>query len=157
MPDQEITGLSALTAPVGADLLVLVDVSDTTMAATGTNVKVTLGNLLFRGVEDITDGTTVVGQSRTIAANNVAGVAVEIIANGARDVTAGLYARALITPSAGAQDHGLAYCANNSSTELYNDRTDVLTLAVAADGSATLQRTSGSTLTFDVILIAIWS
>jgi len=102
-------------------------------------------------------GGVTVGYSELIAGNDVAGGAVTIIANGADDVTVGMYARALVTPSAGAQDYGMAYCANNSSTELWSDGTDILTLAVAADGSATLQRTSGSTLTFDVILAASWS
>jgi len=96
------------------------------------------------------------GHRKLLGAETVAGVAVEIIANGSTDVTAGLYAMVLVKPSTGAVDYGSTYCANNSSSELFNDGTDVLTLAVAADGSATLQRTSGSTLTFDVTLEAIW-
>jgi len=96
------------------------------------------------------------GHRQLLGAETVAGVAVEIIANGATDVTAGLYAIVLVKPSTGAVDYGATYCANNSSVELFNDGTDVLTLAVAADGSATLQRTVGSSLTFDVTLEAIW-
>ena len=157
--DEKITALTAQTAPASADLLATVDVSDTTMAPTGTDKKIT--HVIFLGqlipVLDVTDGETVVGYSRLIGANNVAGDAVTIIADGAGDVANGLYARVLVTPSAGAQDYGLPYCANNSSTELYNDGTDVLTLAAAADGSVTLQRTSGTTLTFDVLLDCFWS
>lgn len=46
MADTKITGLSALTALATDDLLTLVDISDTSMAATGTNKKVTLASLL---------------------------------------------------------------------------------------------------------------
>jgi hypothetical protein len=47
MADRRITELDALTAATvsGADLAVLVDVSDTTMSATGTNKKITLTEL----------------------------------------------------------------------------------------------------------------
>lgn len=47
MADQKITDLTALTGANAAstDLAVLVDVSDTTMAATGTNKKITLAEL----------------------------------------------------------------------------------------------------------------
>jgi len=42
MADSKITGLSALTtAPDNLDLLVMVDVSDTTMSGDGTDVKMT--------------------------------------------------------------------------------------------------------------------
>ena len=40
-----ITELAALTAPVSNDLIEVVDVSDTSMAATGTNKKLTLTTL----------------------------------------------------------------------------------------------------------------
>ena len=42
----KITAYAALTAPLYDDLLLLVDVHDTTMASTGTDKKVTAGNLL---------------------------------------------------------------------------------------------------------------
>lgn len=46
MADTKITGLTALAeAPNASDLLVLVDVSDTTMDAAGTNKKITFSNL----------------------------------------------------------------------------------------------------------------
>lgn len=43
--DTKISDLTALTTPVTGDLLPIVDVSDTTMAASGTDKKVTFGNL----------------------------------------------------------------------------------------------------------------
>src|SRR5688500_6060251 len=45
MADQKISDLSALTSLTTGDLLPLVDVSDTTMAASGTDKKVTLETL----------------------------------------------------------------------------------------------------------------
>jgi len=45
MADTKITELTALTAPVSGDLLAIVDISDTTMAATGTDKKMTLAYL----------------------------------------------------------------------------------------------------------------
>jgi hypothetical protein len=51
MADLKISGLTALTGANTAtgDLLEIVDVSDTTMAATGTNKKITLGELMNAG------------------------------------------------------------------------------------------------------------
>lgn len=45
MADAKISELAALTTPVDADLVPVVDVSDTSMAASGTNVKVTWANI----------------------------------------------------------------------------------------------------------------
>lgn len=45
MADTKISGLSALTDPASADELVAVDKSDTSMAATGTDKKLTIGSL----------------------------------------------------------------------------------------------------------------
>ena len=101
-------------------------------------------------------GGVTVGYSKLMAANDVAGDAVTIIANGTGDVTAILAAMVVVVASDGNTDGGPIYVKNNDSWILYSDGTDILTLAIAADGSATLQRTSGSTLTFDVILQAIW-
>jgi len=98
-----------------------------------------------------------VGYSKLIAADDVDGNVTTIIANGTGDVTAILAAMAVVVASDGNTDGGPIYVKNNDSWVLYTDGTDTLTLAIAADGSATLQRTAGSTLTFDVVLSAIWS
>ena len=45
MPDQKISALAELTSADTADLLEIVDVGDTTMAATGTNKRITVANL----------------------------------------------------------------------------------------------------------------
>jgi hypothetical protein len=47
MSDTKISGLGALTAPATGDLAVLVDVSDTTMAETGTDKKITHTNFVY--------------------------------------------------------------------------------------------------------------
>jgi hypothetical protein len=45
VPDQKISALAELTSADTADLLEIVDVGDTTMAATGTNKRITVANL----------------------------------------------------------------------------------------------------------------
>lgn len=45
MANVKISGLSALTAPANGDLAALVDISDTTDAASGTTKKITLADL----------------------------------------------------------------------------------------------------------------
>jgi hypothetical protein len=42
----KISGYAALTAPAAGDLALVVDVNDTSMAATGTDKQITLANLL---------------------------------------------------------------------------------------------------------------
>lgn len=81
--------------------------------------------------------------------------AVEIISDGSYDVTAILFIQIAIKASDGNKNAGVSYVENNDSISLWDDGTDVLTLAVAADGSATIQRTAGS-LTFDTTLRMTW-
>lgn len=60
MADTKTTGLTALAeAPNASDLLMLVDVSDTTMDAAGTNKKITFANL----TSGLGGGATVVTES----------------------------------------------------------------------------------------------
>lgn len=56
MANAKITELSALTTPATGDILPIVDVSDTTDAATGTTKKITLANLKASGA-DVDTGT----------------------------------------------------------------------------------------------------
>lgn len=46
MADVKITGLTALTTPAGGDLIPIVDVSDVSMAVTGSTRKITRSDLL---------------------------------------------------------------------------------------------------------------
>jgi hypothetical protein len=56
--DTKITGYAALTALAIDDLFVVVDVSDATMAATGTDKKITTANILKWTETEIDFGTT---------------------------------------------------------------------------------------------------
>lgn len=61
MADSKISALTELSAaPATGDLLVLVDISDTTMAASGTNKKITWANLTVA----LTNGTTTMATSQ---------------------------------------------------------------------------------------------
>lgn len=77
MADKRITSLSALaTTPAVDDYLVIVDISDTTDAATGTTKKITIANA-FAGLQPIdADLTAIAGLSSTgIIARTGAGTA----------------------------------------------------------------------------------
>lgn len=96
------------------------------------------------------------GHRQLLGAAAVAGVAVELIADGATDVTTILHAQVVVKPSTGTADAGVIFIRNTDTTDLYNDGgTNVLTLTCNADGSLEVQRTAGS-LTYDVLLEAIW-
>ena len=60
-----ITELAVLTGPAVADLLEVVDISDTSMAATGTNKKLTVAELGTQTVQ------TVAGATYTVVAGDV--------------------------------------------------------------------------------------
>ena len=81
--------------------------------------------------------------------------AVVLIRDSAYDVTAILEAMVALKASDGSKDSGITYIENNSSAAIFDDGTDVLTLAVASNGETTLQRTAG-TMTFDVTLRMCW-
>jgi len=91
-----------------------------------------------------------VGYSSQFAANDVAGSAITLIANGAKDVTAIIGFMYVISVSDGEADAGFTYLKNNDSQTIYDDGTNVLTAAVSAVGAFTVQRTAGA-VTFDVL------
>jgi hypothetical protein len=67
MANLKITELTELTTPVGGDLLEMVDVSDTTMAASGTNKKIAFSNLK----PAINDGVVLEADTSTASMNFV--------------------------------------------------------------------------------------
>lgn len=88
--------------------------------------------------------------------SGVDGTARTVIPNGTGDVTevaTFLYAVSAVT--AGDAMGGTVVLEPSDSFELYDDGTDALTLAVAADGSVTVQRTAGAD-TFKVSLWGTW-
>lgn len=95
------------------------------------------------------------GSGMFVTADDVDNNAVTIIPNAAGDVAVMLTVLYVISESGGGTAGGTATVLNNSSVDLYDDGTDILTLAVGVGGSATLQRTAGAT-TFDVSLWMVW-
>lgn len=81
MADTKITDLAALdVTPASGDLFVIVDVSDTSMAASGTNKKITWLNLIGNLIRGTLSSGGVV--PRTTAANTVGDSAMTIDADG---------------------------------------------------------------------------
>jgi hypothetical protein len=76
MANKKITQLSALTAPAGNDLLAIVDVSDTTMGATGTTKKITYSNLLGGALGVLSATATL--DFPSISANSVASLTMTV-------------------------------------------------------------------------------
>jgi hypothetical protein len=95
------------------------------------------------------------GYGGYLTADDVDNNALTIIPNGTGDVTVGLRCMAFVSESAGGTAGGEFTCLNGGNVVLYTDGVDTLTLAVAADGSATLQRTAGAA-TFDVSMWMVW-
>ena len=70
MPDTRISDLTVLTAPAAGDLIPIVDISDTTMAASGTTKRVAQ-SVLLASVQPL-DATLTALASLTIAADSLA-------------------------------------------------------------------------------------
>jgi len=100
-------------------------------------------------------GTAGPGYSGHWTWTGVDGTARTVIPNGAGDVTRALTVLYQVYESAGGLAGGTATVANGASVNLYTDGVDTLALAVAADGSVTVQRTAGAA-TFDVVLWGVW-
>jgi len=82
-------------------------------------------------------------------------VAITVIPDSIGDVVAILTVIYAVSESAGGVSGGTATIVPTGSVDLYDDGTDVLTLAVAANGTVTLQRTAGAA-TFNVSLNMVW-
>lgn len=87
--------------------------------------------------------------------DGVAGVAIEIIPNGAGDVVYVLFGMSVVRASDGGTGTVSGGTTPGNSYNPYDVGGDTLTLAVAADGSVTVQRTAGA-LTYKVALWLIW-
>jgi hypothetical protein len=69
MADKKITDFGALTSPAGADILYLVDVSDTTDSAAGTSKKITVIDLKTNITTRATTTYTVLVTDEVVFAN----------------------------------------------------------------------------------------
>jgi len=88
--------------------------------------------------------------------DGVDGTARTVISDGTDDVQYILSCRAVYRDSSGNAGRYLdAWLTPGNSVNLYDNGTDILTLAVAANGSVTVQRTGGSR-TYKVMLDMIW-
>ena len=106
---------------------------------------------------DQATGAFVVPQrAKFIYETGVAGVAVELVADGTYDVTVILGFHLAVETSGGDSDVGFGSVKNDDSGPLWDDGgTNVLTLAVSAAGAVTVQRTAGA-LTYNVSGIIFW-
>lgn len=110
MADAKISGLTALTAPDALDEFVLVDKSDTTMAATGTDKKITVGTFdarwggIYRLVAQGGTRLTATSASGTkyFAVTSTTDVASGVMNPGANSAHAGMYGFSIV-----AADHVL--------------------------------------------------
>src|SRR5690349_10867496 len=80
--DVKVSALSALTTPASGDLLPIVDISDTSQAATGTTKKITWANM-FNGYAGGT-GITTIG---TVTVGTWNGTAVGVLYGGTGQTT----------------------------------------------------------------------
>jgi hypothetical protein len=85
----------------------------------------------------------------------IGGTAKTVRPNGTGDVTAIAFATATTLPSAGAANATHGSVSPGGTLTLWTDGTHTLTLAIAADGSVTVQRTAG-TITFTVSLMLVF-
>lgn len=90
MADTKTTALTALTAPADGDLAMVVDVSDTTMDAAGTNKKITLANLRTMGQTTFSNAdATIAAATRYLAQTGTMSAARTVTLPAANAVPAG--------------------------------------------------------------------
>ncbi len=77
MANQKTSDLTANTAPASGDLINHVDISDTSMAATGTNKKATLADTVTKG-HGLSDGAVVSVATGTMSTSQVTASAAEL-------------------------------------------------------------------------------
>ena len=100
--------------------------------------------------------TTGPGKCAAWGYNGVDGTARTIIANGTGDVTEGITVQYVASEVTGTDSYGgIVYLEPSDSFAINTDGTNALTLACAADGSVTIQRTAG-TDTYKVMLWMVW-
>jgi len=76
MANKKITDLAAVTTPASGDLLAIVDISDTTQAATGSTRKITYSNLIGGALNILTATATL--NFGSISANSSANLTMTV-------------------------------------------------------------------------------
>ncbi len=97
---------------------------------------------------------TVVGYVGQAAIKSLAGTPVTLIPAGTYDCTSILAVTGVIKPSSGSPSAGFFYVENDSSYNLYEVGSDIVTIAVAAGGAVTVSR-GGGTKTYDILFMAM--
>ena len=148
MPDTRISDLTVLTSPAAGDLIPIVDISDTTMAASGTTKRVTQ-SVLLASVQPL-DATLTALAGLTIAADSLA------IGTGADAFTQTTFA-ANTLPARASTGSLQAKPITDFGLSLIDDAADsnartTLGLGTLATQSGTFSGTSSGTNTGDVTL-----
>jgi len=125
------------------------------VAALWTDATHASRNELFR-INTYPGGVGSVGYCGFWTGDDVDDNAQTVIPNGTGDVGAMLWCAYIANEVGGGVDGGTATVTPGNTADLYDDGTDVLTLAVAADGSVTISRTAGAA-SFDVMLWMVWT
>lgn len=90
------------------------------------------------------------------SALNVTGTAVELLANGARDVKYLMSYQTVARDSGGGTQAASGSLAPGAEAEIYNDATDIFKIRVNADGSIDVRRTAGASTLSRFAAILIW-
>ena len=97
---------------------------------------------------------TVVGYVGMAAIKSLAGTPVTLIPAGDYDCTSILAITGVIKPSSGSPSAGFFYVENDSSANLYEVGSDIVTVTVASGGLVTVSR-GGGTLTYDILFMSM--
>jgi hypothetical protein len=148
MPDTKITALTALTAADPAnDVLPIVDVSDTTMAASGTTKKISVNNILGCSGTATLASATITG-ALTAGGNSVIGTgSVQNAAANRGNLTIGGTAGAILNLSIGSADTGY----------IQHDATNIFFANRIAAGSLIFQTNSSTRYQIASDGVATWS
>lgn len=81
MANKKITSLTALTTPASGDFIPIVDISDTTDAATGTTKKITQDNLVINASTTVRGAAEEATQAETTAGTAAGGTGARLFVN----------------------------------------------------------------------------
>ena len=161
MADTKITALTALTAADPAsDVLPIVDISDTTMAASGTTKKISVNNILGAGGTATLASATITGDLtvdtstlKVDSANNRVGIGTASPAD-TLDVNGRITALRYLSSSSNASLPSFAVSAGNGA---YNSGTNEIGFSINSTSAMTLNATGLGVGTSPAVLLDIQS